>query len=64
MVTADFKSSFSFLRNCSYKNGSKTRELIRDTCAGEKWEEFDRLLDLTEPGNHGNIGMLGAAAIL
>ena len=41
----------------SYKNGSKTRELIRDTCADGKWAEFDRLLEQTEPGNHGNIGM-------
>ena len=42
---------------CSYKNGAMTRELIRNRCAGGKWEEFNRLLEQTEPGNQGNIGM-------
>ena len=41
---------------CSYKNGAFTRESIRDSCAGGQWEEFDRLLDRTQPGNDGNIG--------
>ena len=41
---------------CSYKNGSRTREKVRDRCAGGKWEEFTTLLDQTEPGNAGNIG--------
>ena len=40
----------------SYKNGSKTRESVRNECAGGNWDEFDKLLDQTEPGNHGNIG--------
>lgn len=39
-----------------YKNGSLTREHVRDTVAGGSWETFDNLLQATEPGNAGNIG--------
>lgn len=39
-----------------YKNGSKTRERIRDTFASGSWDEFSRLLDLVPRGNFGNIG--------
>ena len=42
---------------CSYKNGSFAREKVRESCASGQWEEFDRLLDSTQPGNDGNIGM-------
>ena len=41
---------------CSYKNGSFAREKVRDSCASGQWEEFDRLLASTQPGNDGNIG--------
>ncbi|EDO47320.1 predicted protein [Nematostella vectensis] len=40
-----------------YKNGSLTRESIRDTCAEKSWEKFNTLLGSTPPGNHGNIGI-------
>ncbi|KAG9509395.1 Serine/threonine-protein kinase NLK [Fragariocoptes setiger] len=41
-----------------FKNGSKTRERIRDQCVGgaPNWEEFSRLLESTPRGNFGNIG--------
>ena len=32
--------------------------MIRDKCACGKWEEFNRLLGLTDPGNSGNIGTI------
>merc|ERR1719481_1518160 len=40
-----------------YKNGSLTRERIRDTCAGSSWETFNDLLKATPRGNFGKIGM-------
>lgn len=39
-----------------FKNGSKTRERLRDVCASGSWDEFSRLLDLVPRGNFGNIG--------
>lgn len=39
-----------------FKNGSKTRERIRDTCASANWDEFSRLLSSVPRGNFGNIG--------
>lgn len=39
-----------------FKNGSKTRERIRDTCANGDWDEFSRLLNMVPRGNFGNIG--------
>lgn len=41
---------------CSFKNGSLTRERIRDTYAKGSWEEFSRLLESTPRGNLGNFG--------
>ncbi len=38
------------------KNGSLTREYVRDTVASGSWEEFNRKLESTPPGNEGNIG--------
>lgn len=40
-----------------FKNGSLTRERIRDVFAHRSWDEFDALLACTPPGNHGHIGM-------
>ncbi|XP_056868607.1 xylulose kinase isoform X2 [Takifugu flavidus] len=40
----------------SFKNGSLTRERIRDECAGGSWERFSDALRTTPLGNHGNIG--------
>ena len=39
-----------------YKNGSLTREYVRDTVAGRSWDTFRTLIHKTTPGNDGNIG--------
>ncbi|KAM3593430.1 uncharacterized protein V6R79_012881 [Siganus canaliculatus] len=39
-----------------FKNGSLTRERIRDQCTGGSWEKFSSALRDTPLGNHGNIG--------
>lgn len=38
------------------KNGSKTRERLRDSCAGGSWDKFSQLLNSVPRGNFGNIG--------
>lgn len=43
--------------SCSFKNGSLTRERIRDQFAHSSWEEFDALLSCTPPGNDGQLAM-------
>uniref|UniRef100_A0A8D8RRU0 Xylulose kinase n=1 Tax=Cacopsylla melanoneura TaxID=428564 RepID=A0A8D8RRU0_9HEMI len=40
-----------------FKNGSLTRERIRDSCAEGTWETFNRYLDSTPRGNFGNMGI-------
>ncbi|KAG8189581.1 hypothetical protein JTE90_023651 [Oedothorax gibbosus] len=40
-----------------FKNGSLTRERIRDDCAEGSWQLFSDLLESTPRGNFGNIGM-------
>uniref|UniRef100_A0A674AQA2 Xylulose kinase n=1 Tax=Salmo trutta TaxID=8032 RepID=A0A674AQA2_SALTR len=40
-----------------YKNGSLTRERIRNKCAGGSWEVFSSVLRTTPIGNDGNIGI-------
>uniref|UniRef100_A0A1A8QYP0 Xylulose kinase n=1 Tax=Nothobranchius pienaari TaxID=704102 RepID=A0A1A8QYP0_9TELE len=39
-----------------FKNGSLTRERIRNQCSGGTWEHFSATLRETSPGNNGNIG--------
>ena len=39
-----------------YKNGSLTREDIRNRCASSGWAEFSAMLEQTQPGNAGKIG--------
>ncbi|XP_064644272.1 xylulose kinase-like [Lineus longissimus] len=39
-----------------FKNGSLTRERIRDECAEASWDRFEELLKQTPKGNDGNIG--------
>jgi xylulokinase len=39
-----------------FKNGSLTRERIRDSCAESSWDIFNQLLDSTPRGNFGNMG--------
>ena len=45
-----------FLVCFSWKNGSLTRERIRDECADRDWDIFDQLLDSTPRGNFRNVG--------
>nr|CAD7449202.1 unnamed protein product [Timema bartmani] len=40
-----------------FKNGSLTRERVRDDCAEGSWELFNELLDSTPRGNFGNMGL-------
>lgn len=40
----------------SFKNGSLTRERIKDECAGGSWEVFSAALRDTPIGNKGHIG--------
>ena len=40
----------------SFKNGSLTREGVRNRCADGSWEKFEQLLASTPAGNNGNIG--------
>ncbi|MCL4124730.1 UNVERIFIED_CONTAM: hypothetical protein GTU68_050016 [Idotea baltica] len=47
----------SFMALLCFKNGSLTREKIRNDCADGSWELFSQLLDMTPRGNFGNIGM-------
>jgi xylulokinase len=39
-----------------YKNGSLTREHVRNTCAGGSWSKFNKYLQQGAAGNAGNIG--------
>jgi len=47
----------AFMALLCYKNGSLTRERVRDACAESSWPMFDELLNSTTRGNYGNIGM-------
>jgi len=38
-----------------YKNGSLTREHVRNTYAQGTWDAFNQMLSQTPPGNNGNI---------
>ena len=54
-----FLSNFSkaFMALLCYKNGSVTRERIRNEEADGSWEYFNKLLNSTPRGNFGNIGL-------
>jgi xylulokinase len=39
-----------------YKNGSLTREDVRDRAANRSWKEFTAAMNRTQPGNGGHIG--------
>ncbi|RWS31213.1 xylulose kinase-like protein [Leptotrombidium deliense] len=45
-----------FMGMICYKNGSRTRERLRDQCAESSWHLFSELLNSTPRGNFGNIG--------
>ncbi|XP_074641993.1 xylulose kinase-like [Tubulanus polymorphus] len=40
-----------------YKNGSLTREYIRNECTDSSWAEFERILSSTPKGNNSNLGI-------
>ncbi|KAK2548131.1 Xylulose kinase [Acropora cervicornis] len=40
-----------------FKNGSLTRESIRNMSADGSWEQFEKALKESNPGNNGNIGI-------
>lgn len=46
----------SFMGMLCYKNGSLTRERVRDRVAGGAWDAFNRALASTVPGNRGVLG--------
>uniref|UniRef100_A0A6Q2Z5W3 Xylulose kinase n=1 Tax=Esox lucius TaxID=8010 RepID=A0A6Q2Z5W3_ESOLU len=46
----------SYMALLCYKNGSLTRERIRNECAGGSWEVFSSVLKSTPIGNNGNMG--------
>ncbi|XP_011405024.2 PREDICTED: xylulose kinase-like [Amphimedon queenslandica] len=48
--------SLAFMALLCYKNGSLTRQRIRDQCSNGDWTEFEQLLASTNPGNGGCIG--------
>ncbi|XP_007909843.1 xylulose kinase-like [Callorhinchus milii] len=48
----------SYMALVCFKNGSLTRERIRDECANGSWDEFSKALKETTPGNSGYIGTL------
>ncbi|XP_043961032.1 xylulose kinase isoform X4 [Gambusia affinis] len=45
-----------FMALLCFKNGSLTRERVRDRCCSGSWDVFSQALDGTPLGNHGNIG--------
>lgn len=49
--------SDSYMVLLCFKNGSFTREKIRDESADGSWDIFNQLLDMTPRGNFGNMGM-------
>lgn len=50
-------NSEEYMALLCFKNGSLTREKIRDECAEGSWDTFTHHLRNTPPGNNGNIGI-------
>ncbi|CAI9721262.1 xylulose kinase isoform X1 [Octopus vulgaris] len=50
-------NSDSYMALLCFKNGSLTREKIRDEFAGASWETFTKSLKSVPSGNNGNIGI-------
>jgi xylulokinase len=46
----------SYMAMLCYKNGSLTREEVRDRCTEGSWEDFNALLGINPAGNNGQIG--------
>ena len=49
----------AFMALLCYKNGSLTRERVRDAAANGDWSIFSELIESTPRGNFGNIGEMG-----
>ncbi|XP_015120128.1 xylulose kinase [Diachasma alloeum] len=49
--------SDAYMALLCFKNGSLTRERIRDSAAGGSWQLFNELLDSTPRGNFGNMAI-------
>lgn len=49
--------SDAYMALLCFKNGSLTRERIRDSAAGGSWKLFNELLDSTPRGNFGNMAL-------
>ncbi|OAD52555.1 Xylulose kinase [Eufriesea mexicana] len=47
----------SYMALLCFKNGSLTRERIRDSAAQGSWQIFNELLESTPRGNFGNLGL-------
>ncbi|KAH9498196.1 hypothetical protein Btru_007930 [Bulinus truncatus] len=56
-IFANPLSKTDYMALTCFKNGSLTRERIRDQCAGGSWEIFSEILQKTSPGNNGNLGI-------
>jgi xylulokinase len=46
----------SFMALICYKNGSLTREAVRNFAAESSWTKFNEILQNTPAGNNGHIG--------
>lgn len=46
----------AYMAMICYKNGSLTREYVRDLCKVESWKEYGELVDQSPVGNEGQIG--------
>ncbi|XP_065582639.1 xylulose kinase-like isoform X3 [Artemia franciscana] len=46
-----------FMGLICFKNGSLTRERIKNLCVGESWDKFNQILETTDVGNYGYIGL-------
>jgi xylulokinase len=46
----------SYMAMLCYKNGSLTREAVRNAAAGGSWDAFNALLAGSQPGNGGSLG--------
>jgi hypothetical protein len=47
-----------------FKNGSLTRERIRDSCAEGLWKLFNELINSMPQGNFGNVGKIRRDVVL
>jgi xylulokinase len=46
----------NYMAMLCYQNGSVTREKIRDLYANKSWDDFNKFISTTSPGNNGKLG--------